>query len=351
MEKLNGSQKTFYNQFAQHGTQNTLVEITPKEVALLAVITALDLNDLEEMSWIDEDLYRIAQKGFYSINERDIRQLDARTPEQAFRVLQDANVDNISSPEYLYMINLSALYRRRVKYRRILKTQPFPTADQIAPRCLLEYEPDNSEILFSWMMWRKLAYDLDNRTAQEAGYLFEPILTSCLGGISLGANRSPVKRLDDNGDQTDQGRQIDCLVEAEKRVYELKMRITIAASGQGRFKEELSFPAEASAAGLTPILVVFDPTPSSRLEDLQKAYKDAGGESAIGEQAWALLRENAEEGMATFIEKYIEPPIVDAKTKIHGIPESITLSAVDHRLTIRDGEGHLYESERAARHE
>ena len=56
---------------------------------------------------------------------------------------------------------------------------------------------------------------------------------------------SPVKRIDDNGNPTNEGRQIDCYIEESREVYELKLRVTIAASGQGRFSEEMSFPYEA----------------------------------------------------------------------------------------------------------
>ena len=171
-------------------------------------------------------------------------------------------------PEQLYLHTLSKLYLRRAKYWKILCTQPFPTANQIAPRPLLEYGNCDNALLFSWLSWRKLIYDIDNRSAQETGYLFEPIVANCLGGDNLGSRNSVVRRLDESGNPTDRGWQVDCYVASTQTVYELKMRMTIAASGQGRFSEELSFAKETKVAGLKPVLIVFDPTPSNRLAEL-----------------------------------------------------------------------------------
>lgn len=334
MPKLTGSQRKFYQQFSRHGSGDTLVEITPQEVVLLAAITHLDLHNGDVPDWLSQDIYYLASKPFYSLGPNDIDQLDSRSDVIAYNVLNDGGFNCLSSPDYLYLYNLAMLYRRRAKYFRILRQQPFPTADQIGPRCLLEFGHCDDSLVFSWMTWRKLAFDLDNRSAQETGYLFEPILASCLGGEPMGAKNSVVPRLDENGQPTKDGRQVDCYVEDTQTVYELKMRMTIAASGQGRFSEELSFPHEAAAAGLTPVLVVFDPTPSSRLTELEAAYKDAGGTSATGNAAWSLLKSSAEDGMATFIDKYIEPPVNAAKNSINGIPDAITLSATADSLSI-----------------
>ncbi|WP_448983003.1 hypothetical protein [Olsenella uli] len=346
MVRLTGSERKFYQQFSRHGQGDTLVEIAPQEVALLTAITHLDLHEGDVPSWLSQDLYWVASKPFYEIGPSEVAQLDSRTEFMALEIMREAGIDDLSSPDYLYLSNLATLYRRRAKYFRILRQQPFPTADQVGPRCLLEYGYCESKLLFSWMSWRKLAFDLDNRSAQETGYLFEPILASCLGGESMGSRNSVVHRLDENGDPMREGRQIDCYVAATRKVYELKMRMTIAASGQGRFGEELSFPREARAAGLTPVLIVFDPTPSNRLTELREAYEAAGGDCAIGDTAWDLLKENAEEGMATFIDKYIEPPINAARAGIDGIPGPVTLKATKIGLSIsNDAESYEFPRE------
>ena len=168
----------------------------------------------------------------------------------------------------LYFENLATLHKRRMKYQRILSTQPKPTMNQIGPRSLLEFGGVNEGLLASWLVWRKWIFDVDTRAAQETGYLFEPVLASCLGGQAVGSKNSPVKRVNERGEPTGEGRQIDCYDGESQLAYEFKLRVTIAASGQGRFGEERSFPREARVAGLTPVLIVLDPTPSPRLTHL-----------------------------------------------------------------------------------
>lgn len=234
----------------------------------------------------------------------------------------------------LYIENLSALHRRRTKYRRILSTQPLPTMDQIGPRVLLEYGECDSQLLAHWMLWRKWIYDIDNRSAQETGYLFEPLLASCLGGESIGARNSPVKRLNADGNPTSKGRQIDCLVPDTNKAFELKLRVTIAASGQGRFGEELSFPAEASAAGYTPILLVLDPTPSDRLTELSNKFIECGGEFYQGDAAWRYMEQEAGDVISVFIDKYIKPVIQNIEEIDINEIASITLSWSDEIVSI-----------------
>jgi DNA (cytosine-5)-methyltransferase 1 len=201
---------------------------------------------------------------------------------------------------------LCDVHKRRRKYDLILRAQPQPTMDQVARRGLLEYGIVESPALTSWLVWRKWIYDIDNRSAQETGYLFEPILARALGGEPYGLRNSPIKRLDRKGT-----RQVDCLIDApdERRAYEFKVRFTIASSGQGRFSEELSFPKEVQAVGYTPVLIVLDPTRNEKLELLEKAFRDSGGESYVGEAAWEHIRARAGDTMAEFVTKYIREPI------------------------------------------
>ena len=195
------------------------------------------------------------------------------------------------------------LHKRRRKYEMILQAQPLPTALQVAPRALLEFGILASPALASWLTWRKWFYDIDNRAAQETGYLFEPILANALGGAPYGSRASPVRRRNDNK----KGRQVDCIVGTD--AYEFKLRVTIAASGQGRFGEELDFAKDCVASGLRPVLLVLDPTPSHRLDDLASAFRDAGGEAHIGDEAWEHIEARSGPTMATFVEKYVRTPI------------------------------------------
>jgi hypothetical protein len=204
-----------------------------------------------------------------------------------------------------YFRALTEIHKRRRKYARILSAQPLPTMVQVAPRSLLEFGIIASPALASWMTWRKWFYDIDNRSAQETGYLFEPILASVLGGIAYGARNSPIRRRSDPA----KGRQADCIV--GKTAYEFKLRVTIAASGQGRFGEELDFAEDCRSCGFRPVLLVLDPTPSHRLDDLAREYARVGGEAFIGDAAWIHLEQEAGPTMATFVEKYVRRPIAE----------------------------------------
>ena len=211
-------------------------------------------------------------------------------------------VDSIQDFE-TYFKCLCEIHKRRVKYERILSAQPLPKMLQVAPRALLEFGIIASPALASWLTWRKWFYDIDNRSAQETGYLFEPILANALGGINYGARNSPIRRRGDSA----KGRQADCIV--DRTAYEFKLRVTIAASGQGRFGEELDFAEDCRASGFVPVLLVLDPTPSHRLTDLTREYERVGGEAHIGDDAWLHLEEKAGPTMATFVEKYVRQPI------------------------------------------
>jgi hypothetical protein len=235
----------------------------------------------------------------------------------------------------LYFANLAALHKRRRKYQRILSTQPRPTMNQIGPRSLLEFGGVQHELLAAWLVWRKWIFDVDNRAAQETGYLFEPVLASCLGGEAIGSRNSPVKRLNERGQTTDEGRQIDCYDGENQLAYEFKLRVTIAASGQGRFAEELSFPVECRAAGLTPVLVVLDATPSPRLTELIAKFAANGGKHYVGADAWAHMDSKAGKTMAVFLERYIRPPLTEMATHEETGPESIQLSWSPEEILIR----------------
>ncbi len=235
----------------------------------------------------------------------------------------------------LYFENLAALHKRRLKYQRILSSQPRPTMDQIGPRCLLEFGGADDGLLASWLMWRKWIFDVDNRAAQETGYLFEPVLASCLGGEAVGSSTSPVKRINEYGQPTDKGRQIDCYDGVSQLAYEFKLRVTIAASGQGRFAEELSFPKECRAAGLTPVLIVLDPTPSSRLTDLVAAFTANQGKHYIGADAWDYMDRKAGRTMGIFLERYIRPPLTEMAKRAETQLQSLQLSWIADEICIK----------------
>lgn len=326
-------QRLFYKLFSEHGSGDAKVVISPREVLLLLYITTDDLNQPTPQIYSIE-YNNVAKKGFYYIKRNDIDNLPDITEDECFSCMDQCGVTDINNITFLYLKNLCDLYRRRTKYYYILKKQPFPNAEQIVPRSLLEFGNCENQLLADWLEWRKWIFDIDNRCAQETGYIFEPILANCLGGEPRSSVNSPVKRIDENGNATSNGRQVDCYIEETKEVYELKMRVTIAASGQGRFNEEMSFPYEAQKAGLTPVLVVFDDNESTLLTKLKNRYKECGGRFYIGDDAWDILQKAAGKEMAIFINKYIYPPINSMERCLSSNPQEITLLNKDSKIVI-----------------
>ncbi len=233
-----------------------------------------------------------------------------------------------------YFMCLARLHKARLKYSRILQFQPLPTVDQVGPRGLLQYGSMPTPALAALLFWRKWMFDIDNRAGQETGYLFEPIIAHCIGGVAYGARNSPIKRLGERGG----GRQVDCLREEIKVAYEVKIRVTIAASGQGRWGEELSFPAEAAASGYKPILLVLDPTSNSKLLELADAFIEAKGEVFLGDAAWGHLEEAAGHVMARFLDKYVKNPIADMLKSSPVILPRLTMEYESSRITFGIGD-------------
>jgi hypothetical protein len=243
-------------------------------------------------------------------------------PEVALEPLL-ARLFSINGDLDTYFSCLAQLHKSRLKYEQILQRQAFPTFDQVGPRGLLQYGSLSGPALSGLLTWRKWLYDLDNRAAQETGYLFEPILANAIGGTPVGAKRSPVKRHQDGN----KGRQVDCI--KGRRAYEFKLRVTIAASGQGRWSEELNFPRDCVESGYTPVLVVLDPTPNPKLAELARVFRDAGGEVFIGDDAWTHLEEQAGQVMAMFIERYVRTPLATLLAAAPDELQAMTVSLVN----------------------
>ena len=192
---------------------------------------------------------------------------------------------------------------RRLKYRRILQTQPIPTIEQVGPRSLLQYGTIGPRALAGLLFWRKWLFDIDNRAGQETGYLFEPIIAHAIGGVPFSSRNSPIHRAADSS----KGRQVDCI--REKKAYEFKIRVTIASSGQGRWQEELDFPRDCKTSGYSPVLIVLDATANPKLIQLEQRFLAEGGEVYKGGDAWKHLDSVAGPTMALFLERYVRNPI------------------------------------------
>ncbi len=215
---------------------------------------------------------------------------------------------------------LAALHKARLKYERILEVQPLPTIDQVGPRGLLQFGTMGAHALTGFLLWRKWMFDIDNRAGQETGYLFEPIIAAAIGGTPAPSRKSPVKRTRDAA----KGRQVDCI--RGNRAYEFKIRVTIAASGQGRWSEELEFPIDCRGSGFVPVLVVLDPTTNPKLTELTRAFKENDGEVYIGTKAWEHLESTAGPTLGRFLKSYVHAPIaelLDALPPPEQMPELI----------------------------
>lgn len=203
---------------------------------------------------------------------------------------------------FTYFVLLVQLHSYRRKFEKICAVQAIPELETVIPRGLLEIGKFDEKSIVSWLTWRKFLYDIDNRSAQNAGYLFEYILAEAIGGTSLSASDSPIEKTNKKGN-----RQVDCLT--GDTAYEFKMRVTIAASGKGRFDAELQFAEDAHNSGYTPVLLVLDPTPSKKLTKISDEYRKYGGNAYVGNDAWDHLEEKAGETMSEFIERYVRGPV------------------------------------------
>lgn len=337
MSAFDRESRQLINKARNLGGKGPAVYLEDRELLRLCIIVAFDLDrqDLVKSIMANED----AVGDYYAMPLEWFNQpvSDAVVFAEIYLLLKQEIQDFET-----YFGKLCELHKRRVKFKHILETQAFSIIEPIAPRCLLEYGLMPTETLASWLVWRKWLYDIDNRSAQETGYLFEPILAAAIGGVPYSAKVSPIKRADSPGN----GRQVDCL--DGRLAYEFKMRVTPAASGQGRFKEELDFARDCSESspGYTPILLVLDPTSSARLNDLMAEYVRYGGYAYVGSEAWKHIEEKAGSVMGKFVEKYVRTPLKEIDRNYKSLPP-IQLVATDDKIVVQLGSQSLsiYRSE------
>lgn len=232
----------------------------------------------------------------------------------------------------MYFACLSTVHKARLKYETILETQPIPTLEQVGPRGLLQYGKLGPAALTGLLFWRKWFFDIDNRAGQETGYLFEPVIASAVGGIPVPAKKSPITRHKNNK----KSRQVDCLL--GKKAYELKIRVTMAASGQGRWREELDFPIDCKESGYQPVLVVLDGTPNPKLSELEHAFLCQDGEVYTGIAAWNHLENLAGPTMSLFLDHYIRGPIDRLVKEIPPILPKFVSTMSDDSISITVGD-------------
>ncbi len=289
MQRLTLEQRAFIDKARHPGTSEMGVALSDGDCAFLLAVIAADLGlDLPALPPVGE---------YFEAPPVSLEADPGVDLDDAFARLfayEDADT---------YFACLAALHQARLKYHRVVAFQPMPSMDQVGPRGLLQYGTMPSRALVSWLAWRKWLYDVDNRAAQDTGYLFEPIIVAAIRGEGFSAKKSPIRR---RGDAS-RGRQVDCI--RGRSAYEFKIRLTIAASGQGRWGEEIEFAHDAAASGYRPILMVFDPTPNPKLAQIVDAFEGVGGHAFIGEDAWRHLEEEAGEVMGRFLDKYMRVPL------------------------------------------
>ncbi len=290
---LTKTQQAIWEKARAYGSGDQAVGLTDEMCAYLVCRIASDLGLQNKFPETPENL-----PPFFEADDLDslvVRGVDAQGLFERL-VKQNSDAD-------MYFACLSTVHKARLKYETILETQPIPTLEQVGPRGLLQYGKLGPAALAGLLFWRKWFFDIDNRAGQETGYLFEPVIAYALGGTPVPAKKSPIKRHKDN----QKGRQVDCLL--GKKAYEFKIRVTIAASGQGRWREELDFPIDCKESGYKPVLVVLDGTPNPKLSELECAFFCQDGEVYKGISAWEYLDNLAGPTMSLFLDNYVRAPI------------------------------------------
>ena len=318
---LSQSQKSMIERARSGGASDQGISLTDDICCYLVGTIARDLDVLDQFPELPQDV-----PPFFENVELN----GLRVPGIPFLPLMERLVGHKPDADTFFAC-LASLHKRRLKYERILQTQPIPTIEQIGPRGLLQYGTLRAKSLTGLLFWRKWFFDIDNRAGQETGYLFEPIIAHAIGGAPFSAKASPVKRASD----PKKGRQADCI--REKQAYEFKIRVTIASSGQGRWQEELDFPVDCRTSGYTPILIVLDATPNPKLAQLEAAFLMQQGEVYLGEVAWRHLEAAAGPTMALFLERYVRVPIQALLSEVKDTLPDFSAVMRDGNITLTIG--------------
>jgi hypothetical protein len=316
--ELTQAQKSLIEKAQSEGGGELGTGLTDKECAYLTAVIIKDLQLIDDFPKLNEEDI----SNFYNSKNRELAIEDVKFIDLIKKLISiEPNADT-------YFSCLARLQKSRLKYSKIIEYQALPTMEQVGPRSLLQYGQMDSDSLAALILWRKWIYDIDNRAGQETGYLFEPIIAYAIGGASFSSSKSPIKRHNNR----DKGRQVDCI--RNKEAYEIKIRVTIAASGQGRWREELSFPRDCQACGYKPILIVLDSTSNPKLFELQKRFAEYGGESYIGNDAWDHLEEMAGMVMGKFLENYVRTAIDNILASAPETMPSVSFKMENEKLFI-----------------
>jgi hypothetical protein len=307
---LSTSQSITYQRIRTSSASKQAVALSDDAIRALIFIAARDMGLVDQYPEMPQDLPELFEPQF----DAEVV-VPGPSPTSLFERICQLRTDADT-----YVACLASLHKARLKYRKVLATQPFARMDQVGPRGLLQFGLIEVPALAALLVWRKWLYDIDNRAAQDTGYLVEPVIAGALGGTPYSARVSPIKRASDPR----KGRQVDCI--KNDYAYEFKLRMTIAASGQGRWAEEIGFAEDVRSSGYIPVLVVLDPTESTKLVQLKANFEAAGGHCYIGDEAWQHLYAEAQPDMRAFLGKYVETPL---RSLFEALPTTGTLPTLE----------------------
>jgi len=132
------------------------VALDDEQCAYLVGVVAKDLGILGKLPGFPTDL-----PPFFAALALESLRLPGLNFPQIFEQLVGLDQDADA-----YFDCLAYLHKARLKYERILQTQPVPTVDQVGPRGLLQFGCLETKALTPFLLWRKWLYDIDNRAAQ-----------------------------------------------------------------------------------------------------------------------------------------------------------------------------------------
>ena len=273
------------------------IKFTDATLAKLISFIAFDVDKLDQLTLLPDEF-----KSYQDYYEVEPGWIDDVIPVFDFTGIYLEASQVIPEFETAFVC-MCEIHNRRTKFEKIKQLQNMPSIEKISLHTFLEYGTMPNKALGAYLVLRKFIYDIDNRSAQETGYLFESILANALGGQPYSAKESPITHHDDD----ESGRQIDCIV--DDTAYEFKLRVTETSRGRARFEDELQLPHDCASCGYTPILIVLDDTPSSKSAELISAYEAAGGMAHTGAAAWDYIGREAGPTMSIFIDKYVRQPL------------------------------------------
>ena len=330
---LSQMQKSLIERARNVGNSEMAVPIDDAAGAYLLARVIVDLGLRAHYAELPEEVppfYETAPVSSLALDGIDFEAL----AEKVFTTTPDADT---------YFSCLAALLKARLKFERILRRQPFPTMDQVGPRGLLQYGALSPPALAGLLYWRKWFYDTDNRAAQETGYVrahsrgghrrrsSERRAQSraagrrrhqgTAGGLHQGKSRLRVQ--DTPHDRGFRSRPLEPRAGLSRGLRELEIHPRLGRAG--RHDEPQAGGARARVRERRKSLI--SKGTALCVEELVRAFENAGGKAHIGQAAWRMLENESGPTMSQFLSRYVRRPL-DAL--IHHMPTRLpSLSAQD----------------------